>query len=184
MSHEIKDPVGFLLSVMESQAGFKNFEGISRLEHGLQSATNAEQNGATSALIVASLLHDIGSILRANHPDLAGDPERGHEEIGAKVLVRWFGPEVTEPIALHVMAKRYLVATEAGYAGKLSPISVKSLKAQGLPLTASESDAFLALPYAKDALALRHWDEAAKISGAVTPSLEHFRHHVEACLSP
>lgn len=184
MSDEIKDPVGFLLSVMESQEGIKSFEGISRLEHGLQSAANAEQNGATSALIAASLLHDIGSVLRADHPELAGDPERGHEEIGAEVLTRWFGPEVTEPIALHVMAKRHLVAAEGDYAEKLSPISVKSLKAQGLPLTPSESEAFLALPYAQDALALRHWDEAAKTPGAVTPSLGHFRHHVEACLSP
>ena len=183
MTHDLEHPVDFLISVMESQCNAKNFEGLARLEHGLQCATNAERDGASPALIAASLLHDIGSVLRSDYPELAGDPERGHEEIGAEVLARWFGPEVTEPVALHVMAKRHLVAVESGYAEKLSPISVESLKKQGLALTPGESEAFLRETYAKDALALRRWDEDAKVPGAETPDLVYFRPMLEACLA-
>ncbi len=182
MPLEIDDPVELLLSVMQSQAGAETLDGLSRLEHGLQSAANAERNGATPALITASLLHDIGSILRSGYSELAGDLKRGHEKIGAETLGQWFGPEVTEPIALHVMAKRHLVAMEAGYADKLSPVSVASLKNQGPPLTPRESEEFLAHPYAEDALALRHWDEDAKTPGAKTPTLAHFRPHIASCL--
>jgi len=157
---------------------------LNRLEHGLQSAANAERGGASPALITASLFHDIGSSLRTDYPDLAGDPGRGHENIGASALARWFGPEVTEPVALHVMAKRHLVAMEAGYADKLSPASVRSPENQGLPLTPSESEAFLALPYAEDALALRHWDEDAKTPGARTPTLADYRPIIASCLTP
>lgn len=182
MPHKIDDPVEFLLSVMQSQDGGTTFDGLNRLEHGLQSAANAERNGATPALITASLFHDIGSILRSDYPELAGDTERGHETIGAAILGEWFGPEITEPVALHVMAKRHLMAREAGYADKLSPASVASLENQGLPLTPRESQAFLAQNYAKDALALRRWDEAAKLPGAETPKLESFRPYITSCL--
>jgi predicted HD phosphohydrolase len=34
-----------------------------------------------------------------------------HEELGQAWLQNWFGPEVTEPVRLHVAAKRYLCAT-------------------------------------------------------------------------
>jgi len=179
IDHE--NPVDLLMTVMSSQAGTLNLDGFSRLEHGLQCAANAERDGASAALITAALLHDIGSTVRTDFPDLAGDPDRGHEDIGAELLARWFGPEVTEPVALHVLAKRHLVAVEDGYAGKLSAASVASLEKQGLPLSEDESAAFLAHDYAEDALALRRWDEDAKAPGAATPDLEHFRPYLESC---
>ena len=46
--------------------------GITRLEHGLQSATRAESDGADEETIVCTLLHDIGDILApANHSQVA-----------------------------------------------------------------------------------------------------------------
>ena len=47
-----------------------------------------------------------------------------HSDQGAAWLAQWFGPEVTEPVRLHVAAKRYLCTTEAGYCDRLSPASV------------------------------------------------------------
>ena len=177
------DPVEFLLSVLESQGSARNFDEIGRLEHALQCATQAQQNGASPALITASLLHDIGSILRSDYPELAGDLERGHEEIGAEALGRWFGQEVTEPVALHILAKRYLVAKEPGYLEKLSQGSMISLKSQGLPLTPLECEEFLSYDFAEDSLALRRWDDDAKTSGASTLELKHFKQHLKSCLN-
>jgi hypothetical protein len=44
---------------------------------------------------------------------------------------RWFGPAVTEPVRLHVAAKRFLVSIEHDYAAKLSAASVHTLRLQG-----------------------------------------------------
>jgi len=45
---------------------------VTRLEHGLQSATRAEADGADEETIVCALLHDIGDILApANHSQVA-----------------------------------------------------------------------------------------------------------------
>jgi gamma-butyrobetaine dioxygenase len=182
MPPDINNPTEFLLSVMESQAEVETFDGLKRLEHGLQCAMNAERDGASPALITTSLLHDIGSILRADYPELVGDTERGHEEIGADFLSHFFGPDVTAPVALHVLAKRHLIAQQPGYADKLNPVSVASLEKQGLPLTSAESKKFLDNEFAANSLLLRHWDEDAKRPGAETPSLAHFRQHLESCL--
>ena len=183
VTHTNDDPVEFFLSVLENQGNAKSFDEIGRLEHALQCATQAQQNGASPALVAASLLHDIGSILRSDYPELAGDLERGHEKIGAEVLGRWFGPAVTEPVALHILAKRYLLAKEPGYLEKLSEGSMISLKSQGLPLTPLECEEFLSYDFAEDSLALRRWDDDAKTPGAPTLELQHFKQHLVSCLN-
>lgn len=158
-------------------------EPVSEFEHALQCATAAEEAGAPSALIVASLLHDIGHLVH----DLGPLPaERGvddrHERQGEAWLARWFGPEVTAPVRLHVDAKRYLCTAEPGYFSALSRASVRSLELQGGPFTAEAARAFIAQPRAEDAVRLRRWDETAKIRGKETPPLEHFRPHLQTCL--
>jgi len=103
-------------------------EQVNQIEHSLQCATLAQQSGAKPALVVAAMLHDVGHIL---HRDAAGALQAGdddkHEVLGAKYLARWFGPDVTEPIALHVQAKRFLCARDPGYHARLSPVSQRSL---------------------------------------------------------
>ena len=70
---------------------------------------------------------------------------------------------MTEPVRLHVAAKRYLCATEPGYFGLLSQESVRTLVAAGRPDDArSEAAAFEALPFAAEAVAVRRWDDEAK----------------------
>jgi gamma-butyrobetaine dioxygenase len=96
------------------------------------------------------------------------------EDAGAAWLARWFGEDVTEPVRLHVAAKRYLCAVEPGYYGKLSAASVYTLSVQGGPMNPAEVAAFEALPHARAAVAVRRWDEEAKDPEAGTAPFAHF----------
>jgi phosphonate degradation associated HDIG domain protein len=156
-------------------------EPVSQTEHALQTAWAAEQAGAGSALISAALLHDVGHLLHDLPEDcaLAGIDD-AHEAGGARWLARHFAPDVTEPVRLHVAAKRFLCATDPKYAASLSEASLRSLQLQGGPFTPEEAAQFLDDPYAEAAIALRRLDEKAKVSGLATPTLEHFRPYLEA----
>jgi predicted HD phosphohydrolase len=85
--------------------------------------------------------------------------------MGAQVLLPVFGPAVSEPVRLHVQAKRFLVSTRETYARKLSPDSVRSLHLQGGLMGLQERSEFEAEPYFADAVKLRVWDDLAKNSG-------------------
>ncbi|ADB19266.1 phosphonate degradation operons associated HDIG domain protein [Pirellula staleyi DSM 6068] len=150
-------------------------EAISQLEHALQAAMFAEKSGAPSTLIAAALLHDIGHLLHAL-PDDA--PDQGiddlHEELGGRWLAKYFAPEVVEPVRLHVASKRYLCTADAAYYELLSGPSRQSLALQGGPMTADEARKFEAHPHFQHAVALRRWDEQAKIPHLETPPLEHY----------
>ena len=157
-------------------------EPVSELAHALQCATQAERSGAAPALIVAALLHDIGHLVDGGDEAAARDGvDAVHERIGATALASLFGPEVTEPVRLHVPAKRYLCAAEPAYEAALSFASQRSLALQGGRFTAEDARAFLDTPFAADAVALRRWDEAAKDPNAETPGLEHFAGHIRQC---
>lgn len=173
----ITDIIETLLSLGEQRYGREN---VSQLAHALQSATLAEADGATSALISASLLHDMGHLVDKRFEiGQKSDVDRHHENIGAAYLSAWFPPEVTEPIRLHVPAKRYLCATEDTYFDGLSDASVRSLELQGGAFDKTEAEAFINQPHAKDAVRLRRWDDLAKVPDMATPSLEHFQTHIE-----
>lgn len=72
---------------------------------------------------------------------------------------------------LHVAAKRYLCATDAGYFAKLSPASVHTLKLQGGPMSAPEVAQFESERYFTAAVRVRRWDDAGKVAGLKTPRL-------------
>lgn len=160
-------------------------EAVSQEEHALQSADLAASEGAPDALVVAALLHDVGHLLDGQDEDLAHRGVDGrHEEAGCAWLGRYFGPEVTEPIRLHVAAKRYLCAVEPSYRDGLSPASELSLQLQGGPMDADEVAAFEANPHFQDAVRLRHWDDAAKVPGLAVPGPSHYRDRLEAITIP
>lgn len=148
-------------------------EDVSQLQHALQTAHHAKADGAPPALVAAALLHDVGHMMQKvgeNAADLGIDTR--HEHISAGYLARAFGPEVTEPIRLHVAAKRYRVAVDPAYLGRLSKASLQSLALQGGPMSADEIEAFLADPAARAALRLREWDEAGKAPEADVAGFE------------
>jgi gamma-butyrobetaine dioxygenase len=134
--------------------------------HMRQAGALAEAAGAGPPLVAAALLHDIGHLRQ--------ETDTRHGEAGARWLSQWFGEAVTEPVRLHVPAKRYLCATEPGYFGLLSAESVRTLSRQGGPMTAEEAAAFEALPHAADAVAVRRWDDEAKDPAVTPPEFAHF----------
>ena len=122
-------------------------EPVSQIEHALQAAWAAEKAQAASPLIAAALLHDIGHLLHHLPEDCAaGGLDDRHEELGARWVERHFGPVVSEPIRLHVPAKRYLCAAEPSYLEQLSPASQLSLKLQGGPFAPDEVARFVSRP--------------------------------------
>jgi len=150
-------------------------ERVSMTEHGLQAAWFAQLEGAPEPLIVAALLHDVGHLLEAVPEDLADwTSDARHEETGARWLAGRFGPEVSEPVRLHVPAKRYLLATDAAYFRQLSSASVHTLKLQGGPMSIEETRAFEREPYYREAVRVRHWDDQGKVAGLEVPPLESY----------
>jgi predicted HD phosphohydrolase len=138
--------------------------GLSLLQHGWQCARLAAQAHATAELQLACWLHDIGHLLVDQR--CASDREGGHEcheTVGARFLEPLFGPLVSEPVALHVLAKRYRVTANPRYAQILSSEARRSLSTQGGPLSAGEASRFISHPLAGDALRLRAWDECAQL---------------------
>jgi len=158
-------------------------EGVSQLEHALQCAACAERDGASAALIAATLLHDIGHLIHDLPVDIADQGiDAQHESLGSAFLSQYFGPDVTEPVRLHVAAKRYLATTEPGYFDLLSPASVQSLQLQGGLMSMQERARFAAERFAEDAVRLRRWDDEGKVIGMATPGLDHFARYVSASL--
>ena len=79
-----------------------------------------------------------------------------------------------ERVILHVAAKRYLCAVQPGYADSLSTASQLSLALQGGPMTDSEARRFAQRSHADQALALRRYDDLAKVVDLPTPPLAHY----------
>lgn len=156
-------------------------ERVSQLAHALQCARRAENEGAPASLVVAALLHDLGHLVgKGDEGAAARGVDRKHEAVAAGYLRGAFAKSVTEPIRLHVAAKQYLCHADAGYLAHLSPASVTSLQVQGGIFDAEAAAAFIARPYAADAVRLRRWDDDAKDPDAATPDLAYYRPLVEA----
>ncbi|MGB7547031.1 MAG: hypothetical protein WBM14_04735 [Terracidiphilus sp.] len=178
------DQVFALLAAGGGEAYFG--EPVTVLEHSLQAAWSVQRNGGdglavSDALVAAALLHDLGHLLHTEGEDAA---ERGldtrHEELAAEALAKHLSGAVLDPIRLHVAAKRYLCQADPHYLAALSPASVESLALQGGPMSSAEAEAFLASPHAREAIALRHADDAAKVRGLAVPELQSYLSLVES----
>ncbi len=143
-------------------------ESITQNEHALQCAALARDAGASDAMIVAALFHDVGHLVI----DVQGEPgfdrsrdDDDHEARGARILAPLFGARVAQPVALHVTAKRWRCTREPEYHDRLSPASQATLIAQGGLLSEEECQRFERHPGFDDALALRTWDDIGKVEG-------------------
>jgi [1-hydroxy-2-(trimethylamino)ethyl]phosphonate dioxygenase len=155
-------------------------ESVSMTEHALQAAYFARNAAAPPSLVVAALLHDVGHLV-VDVPDDLKDwvEDAHHEQVGSQWLARRFPAAVSEPVRLHVPAKRYLCAVDASYFSKLSPASVVTLKLQGGPMSSGEVARFEAEPYHRAAVKVRQWDDQGKVAGLTTPTLGDYREWIE-----
>jgi len=161
-------------------AAYYGDEAITQTQHALQCAQLAERAGEAPALVVAALLHDLGHLVQAE----SRSRDMRHQEVAARMLGPLLGPEVTEPIRLHVAAKRYLCAVDEGYYASLSPASQASLALQGGPYDEDARNVFEAHPHASAAVRLRRYDDLAKDVDAATPPLAHYLRQVRALMKP
>jgi phosphonate degradation associated HDIG domain protein len=157
-------------------------EGVTQLQHALQTARLAEGEKAGDLLVTAALLHDLGHILnvQGETPTARGIDDQ-HQYYAIPFLRPLFPPAVIEPIRLHVDAKRALCAMEPEYYEALSDDSKRSLTLQGGIFAKGEANAFMAKPHAADAVRVRRWDDAAKLPGLATPPLFHYLAIVARC---
>ena len=160
-------------------------EAVTQQQHALQAAYLAERCASPPSLIVAALLHDVGHLLH----DLPVDaPDRGiddvHEQLGARWLQQRFGPEVVEPVRLHVAAKRFLCTIEPEYLETLSEPSKTSLQLQGGLMSADERQEFARNAHYEAALALRRFDDGAKVVDAPAPPLQDYMRYIEQVARP
>lgn len=162
-----------LLALFELRGARQYYgEEVSLTSHSLQAAQMALRAGASDPQVAAALLHDVGHMLAEEGEDFtARGIDDSHEDLAAHWLGTLFSPEVVDPIRLHVDAKRFLCATNAGYGEGLSPTSQQSLALQGGPMNDVDAAAFPDLAGASQALELRRWDDAAKVPGAKTATL-------------
>ena len=175
------------ICVLFARKGGRAYDGepVTQIEHALQTAMRAEEEDATPALIAAALLHDLGHLLndQGDSPTLRGVDDL-HQFAALPFLRPLFPDAVLAPIQLHVDAKRYLCATRDGYYEALSADSKRSLALQGGIFAPEQASAFIAQPFAQDAVRVRLWDDLAKVDGATTPPLAHFVAMLEAAQRP
>ena len=159
-------------------------EPVTMSQHMEQTAACAVADGAPQTLVVSALLHDIGHFV-GDHPieALENGIDNTHEEVGARYLEPYFPAAVTEPIRLHVAAKRYLCATDENYFARLSDASVNSLRVQGGPMNADEIAAFEANPFHRDAVRLRRYDDDGKVRGLTIKPAADYRASMEALIN-
>ena len=157
-------------------------EGVTQLEHALQSAQLAERDEAPPELVAAAFLHDLGHLLnRQGETPTARGIDDQHQYFAIPFIRPLFPASIVEAIRLHVDAKRALCALEPEYYEALSEDSKRSLTLQGGIFTREETQAFLAKPFADNAMRVRRWDDAAKVPGQVTPPIGHYLDIVARC---
>ena len=128
MSNVVPDlDVDQMIEVLATGVDFPLSPGVpvSQLDHALQTAALlAHLHPGDDELAAAGLVHDIGHLL-------PGGTDEAHADDAARAVRRALGERVAGIVGLHMEAKRYLVATDAGYGGVLTNDSVVSLGRQG-----------------------------------------------------
>tara|TARA_B100001750_G_C15290716_1_gene487162 strand:- start:169 stop:786 length:618 start_codon:yes stop_codon:yes gene_type:complete len=147
-------------------------EVVTQLDHALQTAELAKKSNANNYLITSALLHDLGHLL-LNEKSLAED--LNHEEIGANAMTTFFPSTVTEPIRLHVDAKRYLCTVDQDYYNNLSQASQNSFQVQGQYMSAKEIELFEQNSHFEAAIQIRRWDDLAKIKDLTVSPLKTYQ---------
>lgn len=173
--------IDIILGLFDRYGNDRYGEDTTQLSHALQCAALARAEGSADTLVAAALLHDVGQFVEnAGLMAERRDIDARHEDLGCQLLAKAFSAAVTEPVRLHVAAKRYLCATDPAYAGRLSAASRLSLRLQGGAMSVAERSAFEQEPFFADALALRRFDDGGKLVDMPDDDLASFRPLLEA----
>ncbi|CAM3157447.1 HD domain-containing protein [Prescottella defluvii] len=155
-------------------------EQVSMAQHMLQTGRVAREAGAPITVVVAAVLHDVGHFSGAvSGRDLMRGSDNHHDTAAATWLSQWFDEAVTEPIRLHVAAKRYLCAVDPSYYEKLSDASKYTMAVQGGTMDADEVAAFESERFAEQAVQLRKFDDLGKDPNAPVVTLADFRTDID-----
>jgi phosphonate degradation associated HDIG domain protein len=157
-------------------------EPVSQIEHMCQCAELAEASGADRDTVLAAFFHDIGHLCEfakpeagLQHMDRFGIVD--HEKLGGAYLrSKGFSDNIAKMVASHVAAKRYLTFKDPEYYNLLSEASKNTLIHQGGIMTESEAAAFESDPLCDTYVALRKWDEQAKVEHKPLPALTKYKH--------
>lgn len=148
---------------------------VSQLEHALQCAALAQAANAPGELVAAAFLHDLGHLVTESASDSEEWVDDLHQYVAIPFLHRLFPDSVTEPIRLHVDARRLLSRAEIGYRLCVAPAMRRGVDSRGGKFSPLEAEFFLARPHAWDAVQLRRWDDHANVPGKPTPTLREVR---------
>ncbi|KAJ5650843.1 uncharacterized protein N7484_004566 [Penicillium longicatenatum] len=168
-------------------------ERVTQLEHSLQCAYLATKSTAYTndpEVILAALLHDVGRFIPAAEkmdkmitPDGQYVGRMSHEVLGETYLRQiGFSERVCKLVGAHVMAKRYLVATDKTYHDGLSETSKRTLRFQGGGFTEAEVLEAQKDPWLQAKLAVRRWDDLAKDPDCIVSPLEAYEDIAFQCL--
>ena len=179
MSKHIVDKI---INNFQSKKNFYIGEKVTISDHMIQTAMLAEKNRSSKSLICACLLHDYGLFL-IEDPDLLvlKSWDGKHEDVGFDFLKDYFKPEVSEPIKLHVQAKRYLCRNNSYYE-LLSDPSKISLELQGGIMNDGETQKFILSTFYKDAITLRKYDDEGKIPNIKMKKIYDYRNLIASQL--
>ncbi len=142
---------------------------VDALSHALQcAAILCAEFPDDPELAIAGLVHDISDI---------ADPfdHTEHDRRGADLVRPLLGARVAHLVGSHVVAKRYLVATDPAYRARLSERSAETLAEQGDALDGEALTALRSDPDLDAILALRRADERAKDPSARVAGLDEWR---------
>jgi 2-amino-1-hydroxyethylphosphonate dioxygenase (glycine-forming) len=200
----IEEKVNLVFSLFD-KFGSQDYIGepVSQTEHMIQAAMQAEKDGQSDEVILASLLHDIGHLVIFDHQEEQqcdktvtnnttnnNNPNnnksnittmgkvgvKNHEKVGADYLRKLAVPyPIPELVEGHVQAKRYLTCINPEYHGCLSSASRQSLQFQGGPMTPLQSIVFKKNPLFQKFLDMRRYDDAAKETNVTLTDLQYYR---------
>ncbi len=180
MQRDAARDVDDLIAMLVASAAWDDLEGLSILDHGLQTAAilRAEHPDDVE-LQVAGLVHDLGWMHRASDGTWAPDPRAAHDRDGANRVRPLLGDRIADLVGGHVAAKRYLVATDLAYRATLSPRSLETLAFQGETMSDAEVRAFEDRRDRDALVTLRRADEQAKVFGLTADDVNTWRSAIE-----
>ncbi|KAJ2256754.1 hypothetical protein GGI13_001092 [Coemansia sp. RSA 455] len=188
----LEQRVSMLFKLLEAGSKKEYIAGkVTKLDHDLQVAYLAKNEGADEQTILAALFLDIGhtviqekTLLNSYRYDpldrlvaSATNPSViDYGRVGAEYLrILGFPEKMTALFKRDVMAQRYLLATDPTYQTYLNSISMETYKVQGSPLSPTEIREYEKDPLFQKMVQIRGWDAIVVYDRTKLPALDTYR---------